>query len=166
MKKYFLLSFLFIVCLSYANPYHSFFVTITEIECNNNAKTLEISIKIFTDDLEKALNTRFGGKANLNTSQEAAQVKANLPTYLSEHFAISVNGVGEACQFIGKEKEDDATWCYLEVKNAASISAITVKNSILTELYESQNNIVHVKVRGTSKSMMLKRNAVSGTLSF
>lgn len=166
MKKYFIFLFLFTFCITFANSYHAFFVTISEIEYNANAKSIEISIKIFTDDLEKALNNRFGGKANLNTNQETAQTNGNLKGYLSENFGISVNGIAQSCQFVGKEKEDDATWCYLEVTNVSNVASITVKNAILTELYESQNNIVHVKVRGTSKSMMLKRNAISGTVSF
>lgn len=166
MKKHFIFLFLFTFCITFANSYHAFFVTISEIEYNANAKSLEISIKIFTDDLEKALNNRFGGKANLNTNQETAQTNSNLKSYLSEHFGIAVNGIAQSCQFVGKEKEDDATWCYLEVTNVSNVASITVKNAILTELYESQNNIVHVKVRGTSKSMMLKRNAISGTVSF
>lgn len=166
MKKYLVLLFLVVICNVFANPYHAFFVTISEIEYNAAEKTVEISIKIFTDDLEKALNNRFSGKANLNTSQESPQVNTYLQGYLVEKFGISVNNVAQTCQYIGKEKEDDATWCYLEVKNVAAVSNISVKNTLLMELYESQNNIVHVKVRGKSKSMMLKRNAASETLSF
>lgn len=154
------------ICKVFANPYHAFFVTISEVEYNATEKSVEISIKVFTDDLEKGLNTRFSGRENLNTSQESPQANAHLQTYLSEKFGITVNGVAQTCQYIGKEKEDDATWCYLEVKNVAAVSSVTVKNTLLMELYESQNNIVHVKVRGTSKSMMLKRNASSGTVSF
>ncbi len=166
MKKNILLLFLVVICNVFANPYHAFFVTISEVEYNASAKTVEISIKIFTDDLEKALNSRFSGRSNLNTSQESPQVNAHLQSYLGEKFGLSVNGTAQTCQYIGKEKEDDATWCYLEVKNVAAVSNISVKNTILMDLYESQNNIVHVKMRGTSKSMMLKRNAPSGTVSF
>lgn len=166
MKKYLFLFFLCALSISYANRFHAFFVTISEIEYNESQQSLEIAIKIFTDDLEKALNSRFTGKANLGTSQETADITGNLKTYLSERFAVSVDGASQICDYIGKEKEDDATWCYLEVTNLSGASSITVKNAILTELYESQNNIVHVKVRGISKSMMLKRNASSGMVSF
>lgn len=145
---------------------HPYFVSITQIDFNPQNHNLEISIKLFSADLDEALTKRFGKKMELNASNEAKEINTYIKQYLQEHFSLNVNKQKVDVQYIGKEKEDDATWCYLEVPNVDALHTILINNSIFTEVFDSQNNITHVKVGKQQKSTILSRRKLQDELSF
>lgn len=163
-----LLLLFFFSCIAFTSgaDNHPFWVSITEIAHQPKNQTLEISIKFFTEDLEQALNTVYSKKFYLNESKEAKDANEKIKAYLAQHFALSVNHAAVKWNYIGKEKEDDATWIYLEVEKVKTLSHISIKQSALTELHESQNNIVHVAVGGKRKTLMLNREKPTGEVQF
>ena len=44
---------------------HPFFISMTEIEQDKTNNTLEISVRIFTDDFEKTIRQTYTGKVDL-----------------------------------------------------------------------------------------------------
>jgi len=66
---------------------HPFYVSVTTIDQSRDKTSLEISSRIFYDDLEQALKDEFGGKVDLkNTGQTAKN------TELSTSAGISSSG--------------------------------------------------------------------------
>jgi len=66
---------------------HEYYVSICDIEFNSESNTLEITLKLFTDDLE---NTLQQGKSRLYLGEdgESATADSLLESYLKRVFAI------------------------------------------------------------------------------
>lgn len=145
---------------------HPFYVSICQIDHNPEAKSLEITFKIFTDDLEKALEAQGTGKLYLGDPREAQEADRYLYNYLKNQVVIVVNEDTATFRYVGKEVELDVTWCYVEIPKVPEVKTITVTNRILLEIYEDQTNLVHVKAGGRQKSMLLRKGNVTDTVEF
>jgi hypothetical protein len=75
--------------------------------------------------------------------------------YLTEKMAITVNGKLVKCKYIGSERVDESTWCYMEATGVASVQTLHVSNKILYEYKKEQINMHHVLVNGQRKSFKL-----------
>jgi hypothetical protein len=152
----------------YADLLHPLYVSITQISYNTQSKNVEIAIKVFADDLEKAVSAANNNKAlHLNTKQELTNADVLIQNYLLKSFKLKLNGKAVNLKWIGKEYEtDDATWCYFEVPSRQTIKTIAVQNTIFTEIYSKQNNIVQVQTAKGKKSLLLGKDNFEGTLSF
>ncbi|MGH7495270.1 MAG: DUF6702 family protein [bacterium] len=145
---------------------HPYYISICEVDHIAQAQTLEITFKIFTDDLEEALAAQGAGKMHLGTAEEDKNAGRYIFSYLKKKVAFLVEGDSATFTYIGKEVEAEITWCYVEAKNVAAISKIEVVNRLLLERHDEQVNIVHVKADSKRKSLLLHKNRVSGTLTF
>jgi hypothetical protein len=135
--------------LSRFAPAHPFYVSLTQIEHNTQNKSLEISVRIFADDLQKALQQyRKAAKANSNDNEL-------LLFYLQERLKMWVNGRQANMLFWGKEEEGEATWCYLEVKQTPLLKTLTIENQLLFKEFPGQVNMIHLKANNKIKSVGL-----------
>lgn len=143
---------------------HEFYVSITEIRYNTDSERFEISMRIFPDDLDRALLERSGIYTQLATELEPKIADSLLMTYLLDDFSLEVNGEELELNYLGKEPESNAIWCYLESSGIAAPETITVRNLILTEYFPEQVNIIQVYSGKWNKGLMLDRQEISGTL--
>jgi hypothetical protein len=137
--------------LSRFAPAHPFYVSLTQIEHNTQNKSLEISVRIFSDDLQKALQ-QYRKTIKIYTNQSQA-----LTYYLQERLRMWVNGAPANVLFWGKEEDEEATWCYLEVKNIPFLKTVTIENQLLFNEFTSQVNMIHLKAQNKIRSAALTR---------
>lgn len=142
-------------------PPHDFHVSITQIDYSEKEQSLQITVKIFTDDLELALETLGAPRLHLGTELESDKTRGYLERYLENRLKIAVNDAEQTFTYLGKEVEYDATWCYLEVPNVPLPTSIKVKNRILLEIFDDQSNLVHLSVAGKKQSLMLRKGHVT-----
>ncbi len=163
MKKYFLL-FLIVPLLSF--NIHKFYVSVTNITYNEKDESFQITSRIFIDDLEALLLERYGIKGNLGTDGEPPLVDDYIEKYLNAKLLLTLNGENKGYTFLGKKYENDLVICYLEVENVdlAALKSVTVQNELLTDLYEEQKNLVHLKMKGKKKSFVLIKENNKGML--
>ncbi|MBM3265721.1 MAG: hypothetical protein FJY97_20185 [candidate division Zixibacteria bacterium] len=166
----FLLAVLFFFGLqtasSVASSGHAFHVSVCEIEHNPSDSTLEISFKLFADDLEEALKTAGAGVLKLGTPEENEEADRHIARYLSQHVRIEINGKPVSWRFLGKETEADALWCYAEIPGTSSVKTIAVTSTVLLEVFEDQANLVHVRVGGQRKSLLLNHVRTKDDVTF
>lgn len=134
---------------------HPLYVSVTEINHNASDKTLEISCKIFTDDLEKTLSNINHKKVDLFTPKDKAETDKQVADYVQKRLAILLDGKSVALEFVGFERENDAIWSYFQAAVGTAPKKIDIKNNILYEAYEKQLNLMHVTVGGKRKSTRL-----------
>ncbi len=154
--KHVLLIAFIISCLAAFS--HDFYVSICQIDYNPKTESLEITLKIFTDDLEKALETQGTGTLHLGTDKEPEEADDYISAYLQKNFRLILNGDTVAMEYLGKEVEIEATWCYIEIPYSSKVKTLQVRNHILMEIYDNQTNIVHVKSNGRQKSLLLSKS--------
>jgi hypothetical protein len=132
---------------------HDFHTSITEMRYNAKEKSFEISLRVFTDDLEKALSANNQNKKFIvdNNDRNDAFIEA----YVKKHFVVT-NSKNQkpAINYIGKEKEGDATWIYLEMPVNEGISGSKIQNNVLIDMFEDQTNIVNIFVQNQKKSYL------------
>ena len=162
------LSLILLLPLITAAAAHKFYVSVTNMEYAEKDQAFQITTRIFIDDLETALNARYDVDAQLATEQEIEQSDALIKKYLNTKITININGRKREFTFLGKEYKDDLVICYLELTEVplSDLNSIEVINDLLTEFFEEQQNVVHLKIGETKKSFILVRENNKGMLNF
>lgn len=128
------------------------------------ANTIEIEMKVFTDDFERMLESAYKPDLNLGSEDEYEETDRIIDEYLRKHFTLLINDVPLQFSYIGKEVENDITWCYLEYIRPPGVNVIEVKNTVLFELFEDQINEASVSFSGWSKRIYLSKEQSSDKL--
>lgn len=123
-------------------PTHDYHSSIAEVRYQSKKQTLEVEIHVFTDDLEVALKKRLGLKQlSLDASKK---YQTEIGEYILAHFKIQ-NAKKQLLvgKFVGKETDFEKHICYIEFPAKNFSDKWTLRNDILTEIYEDQFNIVN-----------------------
>lgn len=145
---------------------HPMHVSVTEIEFDDKEKRLEIMMRVFIDDLEVTLRQHFR-QPELDVLEPAGQTLDDLMrTYLKSHFQLSLDGRPQAISYLGHERDHEAFIFYIEVEKVKKWKSIQVQNSIITEIYDDQSNLVHVTQAETVRSLRLTRTKPSDIITF
>ncbi|MEX0360664.1 MAG: DUF6702 family protein, partial [Allomuricauda sp.] len=118
------------------------------------------------DDLDDVLEERYGIKTELATKNEAPVADTYIEKYLRAKFAMTLNGEIVPYTFLGKEYDNDVIICYMELENVdiSNLKSVSIQNEVLTDLFEEQQNVVHVKWKGQKKSFVLIKENNKGML--
>lgn len=153
-----------LLMLVIAHPVH---VSVTEIEFDEKERELEVVTRIFWDDLERAIrDERKEPDLNLLERTGSTTTDQLISAYLQPRFRVALNGKQQQVKYLGHEVDGEAIVAYTQILNVKRFSAIEVGNTVLTELYEDQSNLVHVTVGENVKSLRLMRDNPTGKLIF
>jgi hypothetical protein len=166
MRKISLILASFFLLSGFKSGAHEFYLSVTEIEYNNEKQSLQIITRVFIDDFEDVLNERYGADLQLSEEAEEGAVAENISKYLKQKLRLQVNGEELQLNYLGKEYDADQLVLYIEVENLAPFNKIEVTNEILTDLFDDQKNVVHVKVNDKTKSLLLMRQQETEKLTF
>tara|TARA_R110001599_G_scaffold90711_2_gene238689 strand:- start:1764 stop:2261 length:498 start_codon:yes stop_codon:yes gene_type:complete len=146
---------------------HPFHVSVCDMEYNKEAKALQISQRIFMDDLATGLQS-FHKMDYIDTykPKDPKKLDSLINEYIQAKLFITIDGKKAKLDYIGSELEGDARWCYIEVKNISSISELDISNVVLFESFPQQENIVHLKVNEQLKSYKLNKKEISHLFKF
>ncbi|WP_116106859.1 DUF6702 family protein [Lewinella sp. IMCC34191] len=155
--------------LLFAPPVHDYHVSKTNVRYVADRNQLQIEMQVFVDDIEEAMEEAGAPRLRLGTPKEHAEAERFLTAYLDKHFRIDWNGERLPVEMIGYELEDDmhGLWIYLAANDVADPEGITVENSVLTEYYADQKNIVKL-YDGERRvaTMLMDRNKPSSAETF
>ena len=166
MRKISLILASFFLLSGFKSGAHEFYLSVTEIEYNNEKQSLQIITRVFIDDFEDVLNERYGADLQLSEEAEEGAVAENIAKYLKQKLRLQVNGEELQLNYLGKEYDADQLILYIEVEDLAPFKKIEVTNEILTDLFDDQKNVVHVKVNDKTKSLLLMRQQETEKLTF
>ncbi|MEN8857457.1 MAG: DUF6702 family protein [Flavobacteriaceae bacterium] len=136
---------------------HKYYLSLTQIEYNQNAKSLEIIINVFMDDIETALNQDYNLDLQLNTNKELKESDTYFANYLKEKLQFSINNKSLQFNYLGKEYEADLVYFYLEIKEVEYFTSLEINNKILTQHFLEQQNVVKMKVGKKKVSKVLNK---------
>lgn len=140
--------------------FHKFYVSHTQIEYNTAEKSLQVSVKIFTDDLETALKKAGYPDTYLGTEKQHPAATSRVNEYLEKGFTLMIPGEKYARHFVGFEKEADVTWCYIEYNGLKKTpESVNITSTLLTEVFSDQINIIDMKINGKQHTEMLTRTS-------
>ena len=151
-----------VLCFSF----HKFYMSVTQIEYVESQQAVQIISRVFIDDIEDVIEERYETNLFLNTEKENINFEQLLEQYIRKKFEVYIDEEKQEYTFIGKEYEEDMLVFYLEIKEVTALRTIRVQNSILMDLFDEQQNIIHVKKGGSRQSLLLSEGESSGVLNF
>ena len=145
---------------------HPLFVSMIDINHNAKAATAEISVRIFTDDLEKTLEHFSKSKIDLTHPADKAFVEKQLAAYVNQKLKLKINNQSVVLHYLGYEIQRESVWSYFEVQKVAPFKKVEVNCSLLYDFESGQMNIFHVKSNKTEKSYKLDNPATTASFDF
>ena len=140
------------ICTSNVHPIH---VSMTEVTYNNSSDKIELSVRIFTDDLQKAVGLTPNGELPKNYPGAEALIE----DYIIKNIALfDTDGQSIPMQYSEAIASGDAIWIYLQADNIKSISDLKMINSVLHDIFDDQTNMV--KVTGKNKATFVMNKKV------
>jgi len=167
MKKQLLSILLPILFLALsAAAMHKFHMALYQIDFAPEKKMLQITSRIHIDDLNKALEKKHNKKMSIGDEKQSSEESLLVKEYLMANFSIKVNDQLKPMIFLSQEIDGDELICYYTIKGIAKINALEIYNSILTEVFTDQQNMVNSNVSGGKKSFILTKTIKYKTLKY
>jgi hypothetical protein len=146
---------------------HPIHISVTEINYNEKSKSLQITNRVFTDELELGVRAqRKEAELDLLEPKNGITTKQLVQDYLTTHIKIKIDGKPVKLNFLGFEREDISIVSYIEIENVKKLKTIEVFNDIITEIHDDQSNLVHVTYKSPVKSTRLTRDNTTETFTF
>jgi hypothetical protein len=145
---------------------HKFYMAIFQVNYAPEKKMLQITSRIFVDDLNLALEKKYGKKTFLGADKESADDQLILKKYFVENFQIKVNGQNKPVVFLSKEMEDNIVICYCRVTDISKLHSAEITNTLLTNWNSDQQNILHFTAFGEKKTVLFTASNKTEVLKF
>lgn len=132
---------------------HPFHVGLAELMIDGSR--LELSVRVFTDDLETML--RQVNRKNVDLTLGDSNINVGLlQTVLREEILLHADSRLIGLNFIGSEREDDSIWLYLEKDLGESdFKEWTFELTLLTRLFPEQRYVVSINQNGRKTNQLL-----------
>lgn len=127
-------------------------------------KRIEITARLFVDDLNVVLEKKYNKKTALGLTNETVEDEILLKKYLSEHLIFTVNSIKKPIQFVSKELDNNVLVCYLKIIDVPKINTLEIQNDVFVAQFPDQQNLVQSTIYGEKKSVLLTDSTVFGTL--
>ncbi|MES2267598.1 MAG: DUF6702 family protein [Bacteroidota bacterium] len=145
---------------------HPFYVSVTEIKHNPKTQAVEVSCRMFYDDLEHALEKDNKTPLDIVKPKDKAQLNRFINEYVKKHLSIRADGKMLNLTYVGYEVQEDGAWAYFEVKGITSVKKIDIHDDLLNALHPEQINMLHVTIGGNRKSTKLDAPDADTSFSF
>lgn len=153
-----LLGILFLSLTAFS--FHKFYMGVFQVNYAAEKKMIQITSRIFIDDLNNAMEKKYHKKTFIGTDKETEADLDLFKKYLSENFTIKINSQQKAITFLSKEIEaGDVLVCYSRIKDIEKFKTIEISNTILVDWNAEQQNITHISAFGTKKSVLFTESS-------
>jgi hypothetical protein len=138
---------------------HPVHVSVTEINYNEKNKSLEVTSRIFIDDLETSIQKKLNQETlDILKPQNGMTTDQLVSSYLADHLRVKLDGKPVKMKFLAHEIEDVAIICYLEIEGVKKAKTMEVTNTVIQETHADQSNLVHITFKAPVKSFRLVRD--------
>ncbi|MCL6460828.1 MAG: hypothetical protein I4O51_03035 [Flavobacterium micromati] len=143
---------------------HKFYVSLYQVDFAPEKKMLQITSRIFIDDLNNAIEKKFNKKIQLGSENETDSDLVLFKKYFNEKFTIKVNGQLKTVQFLSKELEGDVLICYFKIKDIHKIKSLEIYNAVIIEENSEQQNIMHFSILGVKNTLLFTESSQKGVI--
>lgn len=162
MKSFKIVILLIIAYMSMGFTIHPFHASITELKHNSEQNLLEVTVRLFTDDLGMAIGEEIliGKEQNENQSQK-------IRDYVRNNLIILDPNQKEELQLseIGQETEYDISFVYFEIRDFWLSESYKITQTVLFDQFDDQANIVNFIVGKETYSDYFTSSATEKTFS-
>lgn len=147
---------------------HKFYLSVSELSYSESDQNFRMTTRVFVDDLDAVLKARYDIDAQLTTEFEHEMADYYLEKYIRAKLLIKVNDQNLKYSILGRKVDNDQLIFFIEIpyESMNQLDSLFIQNEILMDLYEEQQNVVHLQLKGKKKSLMLIRERPSAVLNF
>jgi hypothetical protein len=145
---------------------HKFYVGVFQIDYFKQKKAVQITARLFIDDLEKALYKKHNKHFYLTTKDEISDANSYIASYLSEKLKIKINNKVQILQFLSKEQEDNIVICYLKIPFKNNLKELDIYNNVLSDIFDEQQNLIHLNINGDKKTLLFTNTETNQKLKY
>ena len=156
----------FFLCLLSWTGTHKFYLSVTQVNYSEKEHSLQMTSRLFIDDLNNLMLERYGIDAHFETKGQHPLAMEYIKEYFQKKFQLKVNGEALEYQILGQKRAIDKVIFFIEAKDVylTDIHELEVYNALLTDLFDEQQNVVHLKINNQKKSFLLMKDKPSGLL--
>lgn len=154
-KSLLILSAVALLFVASAFSLHKFYVAIFQVNFASEKKMLQVTSRVFIDDLNDALLKKYKAHTNLGEASQSENDIALLKKYFTENFTIAVNGKLKPIEFISHETDNNVFVCYFRVTGIAKVNELEVTAKILFDHVTEQQNIIQTNINGKKETQLL-----------
>jgi hypothetical protein len=133
-------------------------VSVNQIDYNIEKDRIEITNRIFIDDLNSSLQALTTAKFELEEMSSNAKLYTIFLDYYQKNFKIKVNQKDCIITIKSFEIEEDVFVIYGVIYNVSKIKSFELQNTLLFDLINSQQHIHHISIKNQKKSTLLDYN--------
>ena len=165
MKKKILIALFGVLCMTLTSfGVHKFYISIYQVKYASEKKMLQITSRIFIDDLNDVFKNNYNKKTHIGEPTETPEDLTLMKKYIAANFSIKINGQTKTINYLSKELEGNVVICYYNIKDIPKIKTFEIQNTCLFDLNSDQQNIIQTTIYGKKESLLLTSDNVKGLL--
>jgi hypothetical protein len=119
---------------------------------------LQITLRIFKDDLSNAISDIYLDQKTDDLNLIDELYFKQVDKYINSKISILIDDKKFEMDYLCLETKNDIYVCYLEIENLPIYSNMVISNKILFEIFDDQQNIIHVKRNDKRQSFIARNN--------
>ena len=151
-----------ITLLFIASSSHDIHFSKSTVDYNENSKTLQVVINVFTDDLELAIERSHDAlDLEIGAENQHEATDSLVADYCTHQIAFKKNNEQVDLEFIGFEYDYDICYLYLEsdTLTMAQFDDILLGVSLFFDIYDDQENVVDLNTPFSEENFILNRDS-------
>jgi hypothetical protein len=143
---------------------HPVHVTVLNIEFNQANGKIDLTFRVYKDDMELALFHNYQLQTTLDSTKAGWKSVSYLNRYINDKVKLKINNK-QIDSLVFERTLWDGTnlWIYYSLKIPGNLQSIWLKNGMMMDLYFDQSNMIICGSTGKEKAYMLvyDRNEMS-----
>ncbi len=137
---------------------HKFYLSVTQMEFDADKNRITAISRVFVDDLEETLRQRYDVQLALGTDREDEKASFYIRRYVEQKLTVEINNVPLKFSFAGFTYQNDQIVLLSEFSIIDSDEyEIKVTNTLITDAYSEQQNLVHFRMNQKKQSEVLTK---------
>ena len=159
MMKTWILFFITLFPVTILQPLdHKFYLSVTQMEFDADKNRITAISRVFVDDLEETLRQRYDVQLALGTDREDEKASFYIRRYVEQKLTVEIDNVPLEFSFAGFTYQNDQIVLLSEFSIIDSDEyEIKVTNTLITDAYSDQQNLVHFRMNQKKQSEVLTK---------
>lgn len=149
-----------------AGRFHALKLSTCLINCDGPNGDMQLRMHFFADDFAAHLGAINGTPITLETHTE--QTNELIRDYVNQHFKVSLDGQMQTLRFQTAYKTDIMEYVEFRIPNCSCTQQqhIGIQNSLLTDAFEKQTNLVRLDLKGDKNFKTLRFDQYTSALTY
>lgn len=151
------MNWMYLNCIAMIASFHAIYLSVIDIKVDSANQVADVSVKVFTDDLQDAVRN-FGASVQASEEQFPAANVEIITKYFQEHLRISVNQELRPLTYVSARKENDAYFIDFAISIDVELKSVEVLADYFMELFPTQSNVVKMDMNSEKSFARLTKD--------